>query len=131
MSEPRNLRVVVADDEELSLFVLMRSMNDNGYSAKGFTGGMPIMEYLFENPDKADIVILDKMMCDLSGLDVIKLMKNHPILKNIPVVMQSSCSDYEEGLSAGADRYLLKPYTKDVIISAIEELAGEFNTQLH
>lgn len=131
MSEPHNLRVVVADDEELSLFVLMRSMNDNGYAAKGFTGGMPILKYLLENPDKADIVILDKMMCDLSGVDVIRLMKNHPVLKNIPVVMQSGCTNSEEGLSAGADRYLLKPYTKDAMLSAIKELAGSSRTSLH
>lgn len=124
MSKKPNLRVVVADDEELNLFILMKNMNDNGYTAKGFGGGMLVWEYLQENPYNTDIVILDKMMDDLSGVDVIKRMKNHPILKHVPVMLQSGCVESEEGLNAGADFYLIKPFSSNDILGAVEDLAS-------
>ena len=124
MTEIRNLRVVVADDEEINLYVLMKNMNDNGYNAKGFGGGMPVWEYLQQNPYQADIVILDKMMNDLNGVEIIKLMKSHPVLKNVPIMLQSGCVDSREALEAGADCYLVKPFTSKAILAAVEELAS-------
>jgi len=122
--DSRKLKVVVVDDEEMDLYILMKNMNDNGYSAKGFSGGISAWEYLQENPDEADIIILDKMMGDLHGLEVVKLIKGHPALKHIPVMIQSGCTDTQEGFEAGADRYIVKPFSSEQLITAVDELAS-------
>ena len=124
MQPKHNLRVVVADDEELMLFILMKNMNDNGYQAKGFGGGLPLWEYLQSHPNQVDIVILDKLMDDLCGIEIIKRMKNHPVLKNIPVMLQSGDINKQEGLDAGADHYLMKPYSNKEIIKIVGQLTS-------
>lgn len=119
----QNLRVVVADDEETNLYILVRNMNDGGYETKGFENGSTVWQYLQENPDKVDVVILDKMMYDLNGLEIISMMKAHPILKDIPIILQSGDTDVEEGLAAGADRYFMKPFKGSDLIDVVRELA--------
>ncbi len=122
MLNSTGLRVVVADDEEINLFILIKNMSDNGYLPKGFDGGIAVWDYLQKNPYNVDIVILDKMMSDLNGVEVIKLMKKHPVLRHVPILMQSGCIDIKEGLEAGADCYLVKPFSAEKMIAAIEEL---------
>ena len=131
MSENKNLRVVVADDEEMNLFILMKNMNDNGFNACGFGGGLPVWEYLQENAHQVDVVILDKMMDDMCGIEVVKLMKSHPVLRNIPVMVQSGCLDASAAIDAGVDHYITKPYSNQDIIALVGQLAAvkrpEFN----
>ena len=115
-------RVVVADDEETNLYILMKNMRDNGYAAKGFDGGLKAWEYLKNNPHSVDLVILDKMMYDLNGLEIIRRMKEHPILKYTPVMIQSGDANIEEGINAGADRYLMKPFRSADLLSVVHEL---------
>ena len=118
----RNLRVVVADDDETNLYILMKIMRDAGYNTKGFDGGVAAWKYLEKNADKVDLVILDKMMYDMSGLEVIKRMKSHPTLQYTPVMLQSGDTDVNEGLEAGADRYLMKPYKGEDLVQVVHEL---------
>lgn len=122
MLNNKNLRVVVADDEETNLYILMRSMSEYGYDTTGFDSGLKAWNYLEKNAHQVDLVILDKMMYDLSGLEIIRRMKNHPVLKYTPVMLQSGDVDIEEGLNAGADRYLMKPFRSSDLINVVHEL---------
>lgn len=127
MHKPKHLRILVADDEEFNLLILMKNMIDHGYHAKGFGGGLPAWEYLEKHPNSVDIVILDKLMDDMCGVEIVKRMKNHPTLKKIPVMIQSGCVDSREAIAAGVDRYLAKPYTNKDIIAVVAELAASKN----
>ena len=62
--------------------------------------------------EKPDAVVLDVMMPDLSGYDVLRFIRKDPRLKHIPVILVSARSrpeDIQEGLNAGAEVYLTKP----------------------
>ena len=62
--------------------------------------------------DKPDVVILDIMMPEISGLDILRQMRRDPALSSIPVVVVSAKSmpaDIKNGMEAGASTYLTKP----------------------
>jgi DNA-binding response OmpR family regulator len=82
------------------------------------------------SPKKYDVVILDRKMPGMSGMDVLIRMKNHDILKMIPVIFQTSMAaekDILEGLQAGVDYYLIKPCKKEMLLAVIKTaLSGYF-----
>ncbi len=62
--------------------------------------------------EKPDLIILDIMMPDVSGIEVLRYMRREPELKQIPVIVvsaKSMPSDIRDGLEAGASIYLTKP----------------------
>lgn len=125
MTSTTKLNIVIVDDEELNLVILSKIVNDNGYNAIKFNGGIPAWEYLQDNSNAVDMVILDKMMNDMDGLEVMKNMKNHSILKDIPIIIQTGDINHGQrnvGLALGADKYLIKPYGINEMLISIQEI---------
>jgi DNA-binding response OmpR family regulator len=74
--------------------------------------------------ERPDLVMLDMMMPDVSGMDVLKFMRRDPRLEHIPVLVVSARSkrdDIQAGLEAGANQYLSKPVSYRELHSAVEE----------
>ncbi len=116
------IRAVVADDEELNLEILSKTIMSAGYEVSSFDDGDDALQYIKANPENVDIVILDKMMPRMSGIEVIKQLKSHPILKNIPVILQTGdvgVAQLKEGLDVGAYYYLSKPFDPSMLVSLV------------
>ena len=74
------------------------------------------------------MVILDIMMPDISGLEVLRFMRREPQLKSIPVIVvsaRSMPSDIKEGLEAGATVYLTKPVGYLDLKKAVDQVIDE------
>lgn len=126
MAEGRDLRIIAADDDDINLIILKKILDNAGYKGICFGEGEETWHYLEEHPDEADLVILDKMMHSMSGLEIIKRMKAHPVLKDVPIIMQTGDASPErikEGLDVGADRYITKPFSPDQLLEIVQEEA--------
>lgn len=76
---------------------------------------------------KPDVVLLDVVLPDIDGFDVLARLKQHPILKAVPVVMMTAKATREavlKGLARGADGYITKPFDVDVISQAVKSVLG-------
>ena len=72
-----------------------------------------------------DVIVLDLMLPDISGIDFLKQMRSKDTFDSIPVVILSALADPDtirEGLNSGADRYLTKPYLANNLISTLHEV---------
>ncbi len=102
--------VVVVEDETDAAEMFAEMMRVSGFRVlKSYSSTPAISMIATEQPD---IVILDVMMPDVSGLEVLKYMRREPNLSNIPVIVVSAKSmpgDIKTGLEAGASVYLTKP----------------------
>ncbi len=109
MTEPSKT-VVIIEDEPDAAEMLGEMMRVSGFRVvKSYTSSPAISLITKEMPD---VVILDIMMADISGLDILRLMHEEPKLAGIPVVVVSAKSlpaDIKTGLDAGAAMYLTKP----------------------
>lgn len=117
--------ILVVDDEPLNLDIIEEFLTgkDNSYIVETANDGIEAMEKLEAAPEKYDVVLLDRMMPRMSGMEVLAKMNEHPELKYIPVILQTakvSKEDILEGLKAGAYYYLTKPFTSDILLSVVK-----------
>lgn len=72
-----------------------------------------------------DIIVLDMMLPDVSGIEFLRQMRAKPMFDELPVIILSALADPDkirDGLNSGADRYLTKPYLANNLVSTITEL---------
>ncbi len=115
-------KIVIIEDEPDTVEMFAEMMRLNGFSVHKSYGGSPAVALITE--EKPDVVVLDMMMPDLSGLDVMNQIQNNPELSNIPVIIVSAMSmphDIQAGLDAGAAAYLTKPVTYQQLSKTVEE----------
>lgn len=102
--------VVVVEDEPDAAELFAEMMRVSGYRVFKSYSSMPAITLIAK--EKPDVVILDIMMPDISGLDVLRFIRRDPQLNHIPVIVvsaRSMPSNIKEGLEAGATLYLTKP----------------------
>lgn len=102
--------VIVVEDEPDAAELFAEMMRVSGFRVLKTYSSTPAISMIAK--EQPDVVILDIMMPDISGLEVLRFMRRDPKLKNIPVIVvsaRSMPSDIREGLEAGATIYLTKP----------------------
>lgn len=129
--------ILVVDDEPLNLDIIEEFLTGKGqsYTVETANDGIEALAKLEANPDKYDVVLLDRMMPRMSGMEVLAKMSEHPALKYIPVILQTakvSKEDIVEGLKAGAYYYLTKPFTSDILHSVVKKAVKDrgYNKEL-
>ena len=109
MSSPSKTVLIIEDEEDAAeLFAEM--MRVSGFRVLKTSNSTPALTVMAT--EKPDVVILDIMMPEISGLDILRQMRRDPQLANIPVVVVSAKSmpaDIKNGMEAGASTYLTKP----------------------
>ena len=114
--------VIIVEDEPDTAEMFIEMMRLAGYQVYNSYAGAPAIALIANK--KPDAVILDIMMPDLSGLEVMKYMQRDPSLAEIPVVVVSAKTlptDIQTGLKAGAVNYLTKPITFSELIQAVAD----------
>ncbi len=102
--------ILVVDDREDNIEVLRARLEAWGYHAIGARSGAEALKLVGESPP--DLILLDVMMPEISGIEVARKIKGNVNLPFIPIIMQTALAETEnkvEGLEAGADDYITKP----------------------
>ena len=119
----RKTSVVVVDDHQVvcaGLRSMINAQPDLGVVGEA-TSGKEALEKLKET--SADVMLLDLYLPDMSGLDVLRILRKSPAGKDLPIIMataKSESSDIVEALDAGANDYVVKPLDVPVVIARIE-----------
>lgn len=104
--------VLVVEDEHAQREVLAYNLEAEGFRVARAENGEEAMIVVDE--DMPDIIVLDWMMPNLSGIEVCRRLKSRPETRNIPIIMLSARTeevDKVRGLETGADDYVIKPYS--------------------
>lgn len=117
--------VLIIEDEEDAAELFAEMMRVSGFRVLKTTSSAPAMDLLTK--EKPDLVILDIMMPDVSGLDILRQMRREPGLAHIPVVIVSAkgtSADIKTGIDAGASTYLTKPVGFLELKEAVSRVLG-------
>jgi CheY-like chemotaxis protein len=113
--------VAIIDDELETVDMLAEMVGLCGHQVLKSLGGLAGLHEITE--EKPDIVLLDVMMPELSGLEVLRLMRGNPRLERIPVIVVSARStpyDIRSAFEAGATGFLTKPVAYQELKKALE-----------
>ena len=118
-------RLLVVDDEATVRELLSAALRFAGFHVtSAASAGEAVAAATAEPPD---LVLLDVMLPDADGFDILLRMRQHPALKHIPVVMLTGKATRQaviKGLVAGADGYLTKPYDPEAVLRAVRTTLG-------
>lgn len=113
-------RVLIVDDEGELAYTLAERLRLRGFEAEGVTSGEDALAKLREVA--FDAVVLDVKMPGLGGIEVIRQVRGlHPSLPVIMITGHGCRESADEGLQAGAYRYLMKPVQIDALVQIIRE----------
>lgn len=121
-------KILVIDDEmhivELLKFNLETHNYEVDYAYDGIDG------YIKAKENKPDLILLDWMLPNINGIDILKKIRSDKSLKHIPVIMLTAKnmeSDKVEGLEIGADDYITKPFSIKELLARISSVLRRYN----
>lgn len=117
--------VFIIEDEEDAAELFAEMMRISGFRVVKTSRSAPAIAMM--TADKPDLVLLDIMMPEVSGLDILRQMRRDPNLANIPVIVvtaKSMPTDIKNSMEAGASTYLTKPVGFLELREAVERVLG-------
>jgi two-component system phosphate regulon response regulator PhoB len=115
--------IVTVEDEKPLITLLKYNLEKEGYKVKNAETGQEALQLI--KSTLPDLVVLDWMLPDFSGIEVCKQIKRDKKLKTIPVLMLTAKSEAEDkiiGFENGVDDYLTKPFNNKELILRIKSL---------
>ena len=121
--------IMVVDDNPDIVTIVKTILEVKGYGVQSAFSGQEVFNLLSEQ--KPDLIILDIMMPQMDGLEVLTRLKEDSSTATIPVILLTAKVQYEDvlgGYKMGADYYITKPFTSTQLINGINLLLGEAKT---
>ncbi|MCS0653275.1 response regulator transcription factor [Cytobacillus firmus] len=120
-------KILIAEDEEILRMLIADTLEDGDFEVDEAEDGEEALKQL--EIKQYDLVILDYMMPGLTGLDVIrKIRGEHALNKEVKILMLSAKSqqnEQEEVLKAGADYFMVKPFSPLQLFEKVGKIADE------
>ena len=120
-------KILIAEDERDIRDLVAFTLRFAGYEVFAATNGEEAVEMASRvNPD---IILMDVRMPRMTGYEACRILKLNPDLKDIPVVFLSAKgqeNEIQQGLEAGAEEYLLKPFAPDQLTSHVKAILAKF-----
>ena len=115
--------VILVEDEEHIAQGLLFNMEAEGYRTRHFADGSEALAWLLETKDEIAAILLDVMLPGADGFTIVRTLREHNLY--FPVLMLTARShpqDVLEGLNAGADDYLPKPFDLDILLVRLKSM---------
>jgi two-component system response regulator MprA len=113
-------RILIIEDDEAILRFLRRGLAYEGYLVDTATDGEAGLSLARDNPP--DLVVLDWMLPGLDGLEVCRRLRSGGPVPVLMLTAKDTVSDRVQGLDAGADDYMVKPFSLDELLARIRAL---------
>jgi len=118
--------IMVVDDNPDIITIVKTILEGKGYNVHSAFSGIELLNILKDQ--KPDLIILDIMMPEMDGLEVLTRLKGVTDTATIPIILLTAKVQYEDvlgGYKLGADYYITKPFTSTQLVNGINLLLGE------
>jgi class 3 adenylate cyclase len=116
-------KILIVDDEPFNLDLLEQELMEHDYNIERAVDGIDALEKT--ESFRPDLILLDYMMPRMSGLEVVKQLRNNDQHKGIPVILLTAKATQEDkikGLDAGADDYVTKPFDSFELLARVRAM---------
>jgi two-component system, chemotaxis family, chemotaxis protein CheY len=119
-------KALVVDDSRAVRMLLVKTLRQVGYEVQEAANGREALQIIEAGNSGIKLVLADWNMPEINGLDLLKRLRQNPALSSLAVVMVTTETEIEhiaEALEAGANEYVMKPFTQDILVEKLQ-LAG-------
>ncbi|MEZ0238240.1 MAG: response regulator [Methylophilaceae bacterium] len=116
-------RILIVDDDARNVRVLEAMLHADGHAT--LTAGNGLQALQIATRETPDMILLDVMMPDMNGFEVVEKLKGHAATRNIPIVMITALDDRESrlyALQAGADEFISKPVDRTELSARVKSI---------
>ncbi len=113
-------KLMIVDDDETMVRLLATLLEMDGFEVvRGESGGESLAEQVRQA--QPDLLLMDVFLSDADGMELLRQLKAQPDLAEVPIIMSSGMDLTEQCLEAGANAFLLKPYTPEQLLRTIQK----------
>lgn len=121
------MKALIVDDSKITRTMIARILKEIGFEIIEAVNGLDALEKV--RLHQPDVVLVDWNMPEMNGYEFLKALRSDPTYDSIKIMMVTTESDIDQmtrALEAGANEYVIKPFTKEVILEklAILGVAG-------
>jgi two-component system chemotaxis response regulator CheY len=116
---------LVIDDSRAIRMILGRTLNRFGYEVCSAANGREALDMMGEQNLELSVILVDWNMPEMNGLDFVKTVRSNPKYSEVPLMMVTTETEIEQmdrALEAGANEYVMKPFTDEVIADKLRLL---------
>ena len=115
------MRVLIVDDSKSMRMILRKAMQEVGFEITEAGDGQEALDRLNQG-EEVDLMLVDWNMPVMNGLELVCAVRANALLGNIRIMMVTTESSFEnmtKALEAGANEYLMKPFTKEMLVEKL------------
>jgi two-component system chemotaxis response regulator CheY len=115
--------VLVVDDSKAVRMILAKVLGELGFEVREAANGREALEVIEREKNSVSLVLLDWNMPELNGFDLLRQLRQRPDLSSLVIVMVTTETELDHiraALAAGANEYVMKPFTKEILREKLE-----------
>ncbi|RCJ21925.1 hybrid sensor histidine kinase/response regulator [Nostoc minutum NIES-26] len=122
VENPKIDRILAVDDTRDNLILVQTILESEGYEIDLVADGITALQHVEQSPP--DLILLDVMMPGIDGYEVTRRIRKNPAISYIPILLITAFheSSVVEGLDAGADDFIRKPFDTDELLARVRSL---------
>jgi DNA-binding response OmpR family regulator len=123
MQMPNPVKILVIDDSPTLCLFMTRALEKAGYRVITASNGNEGLQKIFQ--ERPHCIVIDVVLPGMSGFSLCRQIRSYDPQRRIPIIMISTKNtplDHSWGLRQGADRYLPKPFTEEMLVNTVNEV---------
>jgi len=119
-----NTKALVVDDSRAMRLVLRQILTNFGFDVAEAVHGREALSYLQSNPDTT-LALVDWNMPEMNGLELVEAVRGDARLNDLRMMMvttETEMTNVQRAMEAGANEYIMKPFSKDAIFEKLQML---------
>jgi two-component system, chemotaxis family, chemotaxis protein CheY len=116
-------KALVVDDSKAVRMILAKTLKELGFEVREAANGREALEVIEVEKTAVTLVLADWNMPEIDGLELLKRLRRKPELASLVIVMvttETELGQMAAALEAGANEYIMKPFTKDILIEKLQ-----------
>jgi two-component system chemotaxis response regulator CheY len=116
-------KALVVDDSRAVRMILGKTLKELGFEVREAANGREALEVIEVEKTAVTLVLADWNMPEIDGLELLKRLRQKPELSSLVIVMvttETELSQMTAALEAGANEYIMKPFTRDILVEKLE-----------
>ena len=116
-------KALVVDDSRAVRMILAKTLKELGFEVREAANGREALEVIEAEKTAVTLVLADWNMPEINGLELLKRLRQNPELSSLVVVMVTTETELDQmaaALEAGANEYVMKPFTKEILVEKLQ-----------